>query len=73
MARGRRSLTPRRDVMRSAFKPGSRFRREYHRVTHVMEINEEGALFGINKNRAKTTTRTNSKMSKNIHKIFVPS
>ena len=71
MARGRRSLARRRDVMRSAFKPGSRFRREYHGDTHVMEINEGG--FRINKNRAKTTTLTNSKMSKNIHKIFVPS
>ena len=32
----------RRDVMRPAFKPGSRFVREYHGVTHVVEVNEEG-------------------------------
>ena len=32
----------RRDVMRPAFKPGSRFVREYHGFTHVVEINEDG-------------------------------
>ena len=32
----------RRDVMRPAFKPGSRFVREYHGITHVAEVNEEG-------------------------------
>jgi hypothetical protein len=32
----------RRDMMRPAFKPGSRFVREYHGVTHVVEVNEEG-------------------------------
>ena len=32
----------RRDVVRPAFKPGSRFVREYHGVTHVVEVNEEG-------------------------------
>ena len=32
----------RRDVVRPAFKPGSRFLREYHGVTHVVEVNEEG-------------------------------
>ena len=31
----------RRDVMRPAFKPGSRFMREYHGVTHVVEVNED--------------------------------
>ena len=32
----------RRDVMRPAFKPGSRFVREYHRVTHVVEVRDDG-------------------------------
>ena len=32
----------RRDVIRPDFKPGSRFVREYHGVTHVVEVNEEG-------------------------------
>ena len=32
----------RRDVVRPAYKPGSRFVREYHRVTHVVEVNEQG-------------------------------
>ena len=32
----------RRDVVRLAFKPGSRFVREYHGVTHVVEVNEDG-------------------------------
>jgi len=32
----------RRDVVRPAFKPGSRFVREYRRVTHVVEVNDDG-------------------------------
>jgi hypothetical protein len=28
----------RRDVVRPAFKPGSRFVREYHGITHVVEV-----------------------------------
>ena len=32
----------RRDVVRPAFKPGSRFVREYHGVTYVVEVNEDG-------------------------------
>jgi len=32
----------RRDVMRPAFKPGSRFVREYHGITHVVEVNDAG-------------------------------
>ena len=32
----------RRDMMRPAFEPGSRFVQEYHGVTHVVEVNEEG-------------------------------
>ena len=31
----------RRDVMRPAFKPGSRFVREYHGVTHVVEVRDD--------------------------------
>ena len=32
----------RRDVMRPDFKPGSRFVREYHGFTHVVEVNDDG-------------------------------
>ena len=32
----------RRNVMRPAFKPGSRFVREYHGVTHVVEVDDAG-------------------------------
>ena len=32
----------RRDVARPAFKPGSRFVREYHGVTHVVEVGDDG-------------------------------
>ena len=32
----------RRDGVRPAFKPGSRFVREYHGVTHVVEVNDAG-------------------------------
>ena len=32
----------RRDVMRPAFKPGSRFVREYHGMTHVVEVRDDG-------------------------------
>ena len=34
--------TARRDVVRPAFKPGSRFVREYHGITHVVEVNDDG-------------------------------
>ena len=39
---GRLKKVARCDVVRPAFKPGSRFVREYHGVTHVVEVNEEG-------------------------------
>ena len=39
---GRLKSAARRDVVRPAFKPGSRFVREYHGVTHVVEVNEDG-------------------------------
>ena len=32
----------RRDVIRPAFKSGSRFVREYHGITHVVEVNDDG-------------------------------
>ena len=32
----------RRDVVRPAFKPGSRFVREYNRITHVVEVGDDG-------------------------------
>ena len=39
---GRLKSAAQRDVVRPAFKPGSRFVREYHGVTHVVEANEDG-------------------------------
>ena len=39
---GRLKSAARCDVVRPAFKPGSRFVREYHGVTHVVEVNEAG-------------------------------
>ena len=32
----------RRDAVRPAFKPGSRFVREYHGITHVVEVRDDG-------------------------------
>jgi hypothetical protein len=32
----------RRDAVRPAFKPGSRFVREYHGITHVIEVGDDG-------------------------------
>ena len=32
----------RRDIVRPAFKPGSRFVREYHGITHVVEVGDDG-------------------------------
>ena len=39
---GRLKNAARRDVVRPAFKPGSRFMREYHGVTHVVEVSDDG-------------------------------
>ena len=39
---GRLKSAARRDVVRPAFKPGSRFVREYHGVTHVVEVSDDG-------------------------------
>ena len=43
----------RRDVMRPAFKPGSRFVREYRGKTHVVEVGEDGC-FAWNAHRFKS-------------------
>ena len=47
----------RRDVVRPAFKPGSRFVREYHGVTHVVEVREDG-LFVWNDQSFKSLSHT---------------
>ena len=39
---GRLKKVARRDVVRPAFKPGSRFVREYHGMTHVVEVSDDG-------------------------------
>ena len=39
---GRMKSAARRDVVRPAFKPGSRFVREYHGITHVVEVSDDG-------------------------------
>ena len=46
-----------RDVMRPAFKPGSRFVREYHGKTHVVEVAEDG-WFAWNAQRFKSLSHT---------------
>ena len=38
----------RRDVVRPAFKPGSRFVREYHGITHVVEVGDDGRFMWNN-------------------------
>ena len=39
---GRIKSAARRDVVRPAFKPCSRFVREYHGITHVIEVGDDG-------------------------------
>ena len=39
---GRMKSAARRDVVRPAFKPGSRFVRSYHGITHVVEVGDDG-------------------------------
>ena len=39
---GRLKSAARGDLVRPAFKPGSRFVREYHGVTHVVEVSDDG-------------------------------
>ena len=46
-----------RDVMRPAFKPGSRFVREYLGKTHVVEVGEDGC-FAWNTLRFKSLSQT---------------
>ena len=46
-----------RDVMRPAFKPGSRFVREYRGKTHVVEVGEDGC-FAWNTLRFKSLSQT---------------
>ena len=38
---GRLKSAARRDVVRPAFKPGSRFVREYHCITYVVEVSDD--------------------------------
>ena len=49
--------TARCDVVRPAFKPGSRFVREYHGKTHVVEVAEDG-WFVWNAQRFKSLSHT---------------
>ena len=46
-----------RDVLRPAFKPGSRFVREYHGKTHVVGVAEDG-WFAWNTQRFKSLSHT---------------
>jgi hypothetical protein len=39
---GRLKSAARRDMVRPAFKPGSRFVRMYHGITHVVEVCDDG-------------------------------
>ena len=60
-----------RDVMRPAFKPGSRFVREYRGKTHVVEVGEDGC-FAWNAQRFKSlshTARGCCQTNKNSHRI----
>ena len=54
---GRLKSAARREVVRPAFKPGSRFVREYHGVTHVVEVRENG-LFVWNDHRFTSLSHT---------------
>ena len=54
---GRLKSAARRDVMRPAFKPGSRFVREYHGVTHVVEVSDDGR-FVLNEQSFKSLSQT---------------
>ena len=46
-----------RDILRPAFKPGSRFIREYHGKTHVVEVDDDGK-FVWNMQRFKSLSHT---------------
>ena len=49
--------TARRDVVRPAFKPGSRFVREYDGITHVVEVRDDGR-FVWNEHSFKSLSHT---------------
>ena len=60
-----------RDVMRPAFKPSSRFVREYRGKTHVVEVGEDGC-FAWNAQRFKSlshTARGCCQTNENSHRI----
>ena len=54
---GRMKSAARRDVVRPAFKPGSRFVREYHGITHVVEVRDDGR-FLLNDQSFKSLSHT---------------
>ena len=54
---GRLKSAARRDVVRPAFKPGSRFVREYHGITHVVEVSDDGR-FGWKDQNFKSLSHT---------------
>ena len=54
---GRLKSAARRDVVRPAFKPGSRFVREYHGITHVVEVSDDGR-FMWNEHSFKSLSHT---------------
>ena len=54
---GRLKNAARRDVVRPAFKPGSRFVREYHGITHVVEVRDDGR-FVCNDQNFKSLSHT---------------
>ena len=54
---GRLKSAARRDLVRTAFKPGSRFVREYHGITHVVEVSDDGR-FVWNKQSFKSLSHT---------------
>ena len=54
---GRLKRAARRDVIRPAFKTGSSFVREYHGITHVVEVNNDGR-FVWNEQSFKSLSQT---------------
>ena len=54
---GRLKSAARRDVVRPAFKPGSRFVREYHGISHVVEVRDD-RLFVWNEQSFKSLSHT---------------
>ena len=56
---GRLKSAARRDLVRPAFKPRSRFVREYHGLTHVVEVGDDGR-FVWNEQSYKSLSHTAS-------------